>query len=385
MRLGLVLTAVVTLFLAGMAPSRAPQDSMEARALRERVEATPSFQGLVRYPQKIRYAILELSQDPTLLLRLNYLPEEAVDEREKILGEAPAEIRKAARILLEEPEVLDILTHHLELTTMVGVVYKQNKKLLKTTTDQGHERTLKKDEESVEAWAQQLHENPKAAQEFFEAEQDYEQDEDLTEEEEYTGEPDYGYEEDDDDEYGYYGLPPYGYTRYALRHANRYPNLANSMVQQWQRGGNVGTFQNAGDGWWDRHKDLVDDNFLKDGPGRIDRLKENARFDQQLREDLGRRADDPTARRNYLAQHGDRYPHLKKHQRPVKATAKKNRSAGPRKSSAGVKKHKKTPRNKPKKVSSKRPTKKQQTHRANKNMRRSHGGHHRSGGRGRRR
>ena len=72
---------------------------------------------------------------------------------------------------------------------------------------------------------------------------------------------------------------------------------------------------------------------------------------------------------------GDRYPQLQKHQRPVKASSKKKSSAGPRKASAGAKKHKKSPRKKPKKVSRKKPTKKQQTHRANKNMRRSYGGH----------
>lgn len=323
------------------------------------------------------------------MVRLNYLPESTVtfnaaEEREKLLAEAPDEIRKAARILLENSEVLDILCKHMELTTMVGVVYKQNKPLMKSVTDQGYAKILKQDEESVDAWVRQLSENPNVAQEFFQAQEDYENDEDLTEDEEYSEEPDYGYD-DEDDEYDFYGLPPYGYSRYALRHAYRYPHLCDGIVNQWQRGGNIGTFQSAGDGWWDRHKDLVDDNFLKNDGGRMDRLQENANFDRQLRQDLGPRANDATARRNYLNQHADRYPNLQKHRRPVKATPKKKPSARPRKSSAEVKERKKTSRKKPKKMSRKKATKKQQTHRANKNMRRSHGGssHHQRSSRGR--
>ncbi|MEK6239591.1 MAG: hypothetical protein N2C14_33145, partial [Planctomycetales bacterium] len=175
--------------------------------------AMNSAKALSKYPENVRLAVLEVSQYPNLVRELNVAYKaRSRPMADQALSRVPRSIHPHAETLLQNPETLAIMEQNLELTTMVGTVYKTNGQQIKQLLEQMNAQSAQQEQSSTENWASLLAGNEEALQELLAAMEAYSQYQEETADEEesssdsgssdsgssesYSEEPYYSYAED---------------------------------------------------------------------------------------------------------------------------------------------------------------------------------------------
>ncbi len=107
------------------------------------------------YPEDVREAMLEVSSDPALVVRLL----DADNDRKKleqILAPYPKSMQTAAQLLAREREVLSILSDNLLLVVLIGSLYDDDPEGMKRLLNERAAKGNAKQDEALAAWQKRL-------------------------------------------------------------------------------------------------------------------------------------------------------------------------------------------------------------------------------------
>lgn len=347
----------------GSSPAQPPK-------LFERIdEARESLRGLALYPRDVREAILELSQYPDLVTKLATLKSLDNKSVDPVLATYPAAARAPARVLVQYPEVLQVMAQHPALTAVVGKVYALRKDEFKKLLD-AQEQTNSK---SVEAWSQRLEENPEAMEQLIAAVKEFAKQAGQTAAQAAeastaggsTSQPYYFYG-------GFYTTPtatavyavPTGeLAAYVLANADEYAALADAVVDQWLDADSADDFEQAMSNWWSQHEAAFPQSLLDGDGSRSERLSELARLEKRHPTRPGQAS--ATARQKALRENAAEFPNLSRATGAAKAKSPAKPAAKTAGKPSGAKKS--APNRTPPKVEHRAPSQKQQVARASAN------------------
>jgi len=252
-----------------------------------RKAAKSSFNGVLLYPEDIRNALLELSQYPdliTLLANKKYLTQEELD---KFLKAQPQEAKDAVEKLKDYPEIIDILSQHIAVSTILGEVYKDKKE----TTSQVISRLSKSVEveqkESVDAWTQQLQQDPERVKQLQDAAEAYAKANNLPSPNQpvpaaQAGKTDnpYGYYVNEKSEVVIYNMPSPQMMQYLLMNQTLYMMLFSAAVSHHHHYHDDYYWDYYDEHWeddWNEYEDSVDKvgDELEDLNKNIDEIQDN--------------------------------------------------------------------------------------------------------------
>ena len=263
-----------------------------------------------------------------LLEEIDRLDRSADDAFDALLKDYPPAVQNALNTLLGLPEVLTILTDNIELTLLVGDLYRRDPELVLHKADSLSLEVARQNAQELEDWKAELEENPEAAQELrasaeeFAAEYGYD--------DEYYDYPDDDVYYDEGPEtrvierYYYYNYPywfgypswytyprwrpyPYWYDWgfyfrpgrtivilhmpsyyftnwyfYQPYHHYRYSHLSAHFVRHYQRhprsGGSITT---SVAGWQNRNREVITPNWIADDNRLAERFREYGRFESE--------------------------------------------------------------------------------------------------------
>ncbi|MCB0567433.1 MAG: hypothetical protein KDD01_23955 [Phaeodactylibacter sp.] len=292
-----------------------------------------------------------------LLEEIHRLDRSADDAFNALLRDYPPAVQNALNTLLGLPEVLTILTDNIELTLLVGDLYRRDPELVLHKADSLSLEVARQNAQELEDWKAELEENPEAAQELrasaeeFAAEYGYD--------DEYYDYPDDDVYYDEGPEtrvierYYYYNYPywfgypswyayprwrpyPYWYDWgfyfqpgrtivilhmpsyyftnwyfYEPHHHYRYSHLSAHFVRHYQRhprsGGSITT---SVAGWQNRNREVITRNWITDDNRLAERFREYGRFESER---VTYNRNHPTralSQQEYLEKNANRYTEL---------------------------------------------------------------------------
>ncbi len=228
--------SILLLVAAGPAASE-EKDEIEER-LQEvltdlRSDGRTASRPLLLYPEDVRDAVLEISQEPALIVRLRDSVRAGRGDVDALTADHPISIRRAAQTLVAEPEILEILEENLLLAGLIGSMYEDDPIGLKKIVDERAELAEKREQEAVEAWRKRLEENPEAMKEMEAARVAYEKD--VVEKDSGDGVKSGGAESatgtttSSGGKTTVYGTPSYSYSVYVMSYPYMYPSLSSQM------------------------------------------------------------------------------------------------------------------------------------------------------------
>lgn len=135
------------------------------RALEELLES---------YPPEIRETVLNLDEEDFALIRdVVSLQLDAEDEAFQLINTTPINIRNAYQVLLDNPEVLDILFGELDLAILVGNLYLGDKEWVMQKADSLNLALAAQNSRDLEDWKKSLAEDPEAREELLSSLDEY--------------------------------------------------------------------------------------------------------------------------------------------------------------------------------------------------------------------
>jgi len=220
---------------------------------------------LAAYPKPAREAILDLVGKPDLLKKLDPKGKDA----EKVLAGQPEPIQKAARLLLKEPEVLELLQDDPDSYATVAKEFAKDRAKVSGTMDQME----KDDDKATDDWSARLEDDQAAFDQLVQAQAAFAK---------MSG----GAAEDagisgSGTDINIHSLPTPNFVNYVMANADKYPSLSDTMTSQWLSGKNSAGYDGAFHSWWHNYEGHFHDSLLKHDEHRADRLGELARFDHQ--------------------------------------------------------------------------------------------------------
>lgn len=139
---------------------------------------------LNNYPEEIHETALELGRQEYQTLhqiyQLNRATKQAFDE---LLKPYPSQIQTSIRELVTMPEILTILTDNIDLTILVGDVYKNDPAWVQSKAEALNLEVARRQAEELEDYKQQLEQDPEAYQEMLDAAVLYAEDNNIPESE----------------------------------------------------------------------------------------------------------------------------------------------------------------------------------------------------------
>ncbi len=287
-----------------------------------------------------------------------------------ILNGYPKETSLAYRDLIGYPEVLNTLFDNMQLTVVIGDVYKHDPQYVLRKTDSLNEVLSRSKAQETADWKQSLNDNPDAQKEYEQAAQEYAQQNGYSADE-YTAplNPDiYSYPS-----YSYnwwFGYPywyPYAYWDpypfwsdwgfyygphhrlivfgmpsvyfmdwyfYYPEHFSRYPVFANHCYSYYGRHEGSRGWNPVSRGvhdWKSRNSDVVNAEWDKNPAGRVQRFKEYGKMESERTAYNKTHPSQPLQRSAFLQQNQSRYPNLKASAvKTGNGTGPQNRNATPR-------------------------------------------------------
>ena len=131
---------------------------------------------LVNYPEEIhKTAIDEHKKNFKLLVQIDQINKSYDTDFELLLNSYPPEVIDAFREIIKMPEVLSILSDHMQYTVIVGNYYKKNPERILHKTDSLNVVLTQKNTQEANDWKQSMNNDPKAQKEYVEAAQEYAQ------------------------------------------------------------------------------------------------------------------------------------------------------------------------------------------------------------------
>jgi hypothetical protein len=305
------------------------------------------------YPEEIRPVIQERGRTHMeAIIEMDNMYRASEGAFAGLLRDYPPATRESLRQLVGQPEVLNILSENMSMTVLVGDLYGRNPELVRQELDSLNIEAAKQNAKEVEEWKKTLEENPEAARELEEAAEDFAREEGYdpavyrSPQTEKTvtvyhhyyypypywfGYPwwyrrpiwyprPYWYH------WGYYygpggaivvfGLPSYYFVHWHYgwnHHFYYYPHLTNCYVSHYQRHRNSMTgFNRATGEWVSENRNDFSGDWLRDDPGRVDRIREYGRLETSLETYNRTNPRGPVSREEYLQMNKNRYPELSK-------------------------------------------------------------------------
>ncbi len=276
---------------------------------------------LVKFPEEIhKDARAEAFSNYDVLVQVDKQNQAAKRNFENILKGYPSDAANAYRDLILYPEVINTLYDNMQLTVVIGDVYKRDPAYVTRKTDSLNQVLTAENAQATADWKQSMQENPQAQEEYVQASQEYAQENGYTQDE-YTTPmntdintyPSYSYNWwfgypswypyaywdpnpfwfDDGFYYGphheiiWFGMPsPYfmSWYFYYPEHCSRYPELSNHYYSYYygHRGENHWNPVSREVGEWrNRNRDIVNDEWDKDPKGRAQRFKDYGKMESE--------------------------------------------------------------------------------------------------------
>lgn len=136
------------------------------------------------YPEEVREEIVAVSEGAyEALVEIRLLDLRIDEANQKILTPYPAEVRTAYAELVQYPEVVVILAENLDMTVLIGDAYRNDRKTITAQLDSLSLELARQNAENLEAWKQEMEEDPEAMEDFQRAAEDYAEESGYTREE----------------------------------------------------------------------------------------------------------------------------------------------------------------------------------------------------------
>ncbi len=286
---------------------------------------------LLQYPEEIhQIALEEGTQHYELLLQIAQKNTKYQADFEKVLRDYPPETANAYRDLIKMPEVLNTLYDNLQLTLIIGDLYKKDPKFVLSKTDSLNQVLTQQNAKETADWQQSLKDNPQAQKEYMQAAEQYAQDNgyepadysapintDVSDYPTYSynwwfGYPSwypyaywdpYPYWYDWGFYYGaggrpfFFGMPSSYFMNwyfYNPEHWNRYPELANHYYNYYMNhpGSRYSnSISRSVNNWRNSNRKAVNEDWDKDTKGRIQRFKEFGRTEMNTTRNANKNTD----------------------------------------------------------------------------------------------
>jgi hypothetical protein len=250
-------------------------------------------QPLALYPDDLRAAVLEVARDPALIPRLADVARKKGKGLDATIVGEPAPVAEAARKLVKEPRLLDLLEQHLLVVGIVGALYEDDPAGVRALLDKRAKELDANEATVVDDWKKRVASDPDARAQLVAAQDSYE----AT-----TGED--GNQAAGASQNGattvIYAEPSYAFTSYVYGHCDLYWSLCGSMYAHSVY-------------WNDYYDDYWDDYWDERDEAREDWQ----RWADENRDDLQQRGEErrqqAEAKRNELREkYGDRADRLEK-------------------------------------------------------------------------
>jgi hypothetical protein len=267
------------------------------------------YRILADFPKEVREAVPVLAQQAELPSTLLDLVKK--DEKEyiqEILAKQPKDIQAAGQLLCRWPEVLELMALHTNLMRMVGDIYKKDGLTPLQNMVAEVEGATKPSEDAVTLWSQRLQGNPVALQQYLDASAA------LMQEKTGAAIRDYGFGvtvNPTDNVVTVYALPVAPLARYALIHADLYPQLADEMLEQWIRTNSRTDFDDVMRQAYNLYHQLYLPDFFQPD-GRAQRLREAALLAKRLGREFKPTDLSLAVRAKFLQEHVADFPQLQK-------------------------------------------------------------------------
>ena len=292
-----------------------------------------------------------------LLEEINRLQRSADEAYDALLKDYPPAAQEALNTLLGLPEVLTLLTDNIELTLLVGDLYRRDPALVLHKADSLNLEVARQNAQELEGWKAELENNPEAVDELKSSAQEFAREYGYDDEFYDYPDDDLYYDEHEEtyvvEHHYYYNYPywfgyptwytyprwrpyPYWYDWgfyfrpgrtivilhlpsfyftnwyfYNPHHHYHYPHLSSHFVRHYRyyprSGGSITTSVAT---WQSRNREVITRNWMDDDNRLADRFREYGRF-ETARQDYNRQ--NPTralSQREYLEKNSSRYTDL---------------------------------------------------------------------------
>jgi hypothetical protein len=321
-----------------------------SRLVQEGKESVDQISVVLKdYPAEIHETALKYGMGYfTTLQKMDEIQVKTDAQFDTILADYPRETQAALRVLIQFPEIINLLNDHLGLTVRVGDRYRRNPDGVIHRADSLNLAETRQNAEDAETWKQSIEQNPDEAEDLKNAANDYATENGYSEEEvnappdpeyvsNYTCYP-YPYW------YGYPTWYPYSYwypypywfdcgfyhdrrgqiviigppSRYFTNwyfyypeHLHRYPNLGNGYIDHYygrQRagGGNAGIVH----AWVHEHKDYLPPDFTTNRTRRPEVIRQVGSLDADAQKQYGGKTITPAIRERYVRDNSSKFPAL---------------------------------------------------------------------------
>lgn len=130
--------------------------------------------ALDSHPEIIRVRAMEMyNQQYSAVSRIAALKQDSDSEFKKLVGQYDLESQEAFEHLLNKPEVLSLLTDNMDLTVIVGDMYRQDPEGTLALATQMHEEVAEQNARELNDWRSSLEDDPEAMAQYEEASEEF--------------------------------------------------------------------------------------------------------------------------------------------------------------------------------------------------------------------
>lgn len=311
-------------------------------------------EALRAFPEEIHEDALEVNRkyiDELKAIQLLY--KQADDSFQAMLANYPEHVRESYYKLLGLPGVVAILTDNMSLTVLLGDIYSKDPEGLAKELDSLNVVLAEKQAMELNAWREELEENPEAMAEYEQAAQEFAADQGYDDDVYDNPAPDVyadpGYADYFWKPYPYwFGWPywyaypcwypyPYwyhwgyyygpgntvfflgfpssyfiGWTFYYDDHFYHYPHFTDQVISHYYGPRHTGTtIQPVLRSFEEGQRSALPADWFKDPDNRVERIKEYGKFKMDYNEAVSVSADKAPTEKEFLKTNADRYPTLK--------------------------------------------------------------------------
>ncbi len=302
-----------------------------------------------RYPVEIRKtAADEAARNYDLLVQIDQSNNAYLANLDKMLLSYPLPTAGAFRNLIRQPDILSILFDNMQMTVVLGDLYKTDPQYVLFETDSLNQVLTQQNAQGAQDWQQSLSQDPQAQQEYTQAAEEYAQDggyqsseysqeltPDVTNYQTYPynwwfGYPtwyttpcwdpypfwyDWGFYYGPGGRPVFFGMPSSHFMNwyfYNPEHCSRYSAFGNHCYGYYatHRDGRYSNPVSRGvNDWRRRNKDVVTKDWDKDNAGRTQRFKEYGQMETERAKYNSSNPQHPMERKDYLEKNQARFPH----------------------------------------------------------------------------
>lgn len=318
---------------------------------------------LKNYPEEIhKTATKQGKENYSLLVKINELNKNSNQDFTSIIKDSPTAVQATFRQLLQQPDVLSMLSQNIQEAILLGDIYKSNPVMVKQKLDAlNSEYTIQRAKE-VEDWKKSLEENPEVKKEFYKSAEEYARENGYDAREYKTRKTEvivnytiypypywFGYPRWHASPYwypypywydwGFYygpqeniivvGLPSYYFTYWYFNqphHHYNHPYLSHHFVNYYEGHHNSYSGYRRGVTRWERdNRNYLSEDWLRNDGNRPNRLKEYGRLEMDRGNYNRRNPQNNLERDEYLRKNQEQYPKLK----PITTEEKERMRARP--------------------------------------------------------